>query len=89
MATLAGVRGVQHGEIRLQGEVLQNLARRARARRLAWLAQKDDDAFPTTVLEQVLVGRHPYLDRMAWESAEDEAIARAALQSTERMRACA
>jgi iron complex transport system ATP-binding protein len=79
MATLAGVRDAQHGVIRLQSDALENLSRRARARRLAWLAQQDDDAFPSTVLEQVLVGRHPYLDRMAWEGAEDEAIARAAL----------
>jgi iron complex transport system ATP-binding protein len=83
MATLAGVRGAQCGEIRLHDEVLQHLSRRERARRLAWLAQQDDDAFPSTVLEQVLVGRHPYLDRLAWESAEDEAIARAALRAVD------
>lgn len=83
MATLAGVRSAQRGDVRLHDRPLHAWSRRDRARRLAWLAQQDDDAFPSTVLEQVLVGRHPYLARLAWESAADEAIARAALRAVD------
>jgi iron complex transport system ATP-binding protein len=34
------------------------------------------DAFPATVLETALVGRHPHLGRWDWEGAADAAIAR-------------
>lgn len=37
------------------------------------------DSFPASVLETVLVGRHPHLSRWAWEAADDVAVAQAAL----------
>jgi len=43
----------------------------------------DSDAFPATVLESVLVGRHPHLSRWQWESAEDVRIAREALAAAD------
>ena len=43
------------------------------------LPQDTVDAFPATVLETALVGRHPHLSRWQWESAADVGIARAAL----------
>jgi iron complex transport system ATP-binding protein len=33
-----------------------------------WLPQSRGDAFASTVLETVLVGRHPHLERWGWES---------------------
>lgn len=83
MATLAGAIAAEHGEIRLLGERLDRYGPLERARLLAWLAQRDEDPFPATVLETVLVGRHPYLGRMQWESAEDEAIACAMLSDVD------
>ena len=79
MATLAGARAPQCGELHLQGQRLTDYAPRQRAQRLGWLAQRDDDPFPATVLETVLAGRHPHLDRLTWEGEEDAAIARTAL----------
>jgi len=81
MATLAGMRGPERGEILLDGRPINRHSPRERAHWLGWLAQRDDDYFPATVLEKVLVGRHPFLNRMAWESTEDEAIARDALNA--------
>jgi iron complex transport system ATP-binding protein len=43
------------------------------------LAQDLEDAFVTTVLEMVLLGRHPHLALWQWETAEDERIARESL----------
>lgn len=37
------------------------------------------DSFPASVLELVLIGRHPHLSRWAWEGADDAAVAQAAL----------
>ena len=45
----------------------------------AYLAQHQSDPFASTVLETVLVGRHPHLGRWDWESATDRRIAAAAL----------
>ena len=39
--------------------------------------------FPATVLESVLVGRHPHLSRWQWESADDVRIAREALAAAD------
>ncbi|MDR0634939.1 MAG: ABC transporter ATP-binding protein [Azoarcus sp.] len=43
------------------------------------LPQRQLARFAASVLETVLVGRHPHLGRWGWESARDVAIARAAL----------
>jgi iron complex transport system ATP-binding protein len=76
--TLAGMRGTT-GEILIEGRALRDWPRRALARSLALLTQDTEDAFPSTVLEAVLVGRHPHLDFWQWEAEPDRQIARAAL----------
>jgi ABC-type transport system involved in cytochrome c biogenesis ATPase subunit len=77
--TLAGLRPPQAGEIRLDDRPLVELERRAIARRLGLMPQDTPDPFPATVLETALLGRHPWLSRWQWESADDEALARQAL----------
>ena len=39
------------------------------------------DSFSATVMELVLIGRHPHLSRWAWEGADDAAVASQALQA--------
>ena len=77
--TLAGLRVPQEGAVLLDGTPLGHLSRRAVALRLGLLAQDLEDAFVTTALEMVLIGRHPHLGMWQWETAEDERIAREAL----------
>ena len=77
--TLAGLRSPEAGEVRLSGETYARLGPRPAARQRGLLLQHQGDAFPASVLETVLVGRHPHLSRFAWEGAEDGRIARAAL----------
>jgi iron complex transport system ATP-binding protein len=79
--TLAGLRAPQAGEIHLDGVPLQHLSRRAIAVRLGLLSQDLEDAFVTTALEAVLIGRHPHLALWQWESAHDEQLAREALRT--------
>ncbi|MFG1489680.1 ABC transporter ATP-binding protein [Oceanospirillum sp. HFRX-1_2] len=78
--TLAGLREADQGEVLLQGKPLQQLKNRQRAQQLGFLLQDDSTAFPATVLETALQGRHPHMGLFSWESAEDEAIAMAALE---------
>jgi iron complex transport system ATP-binding protein len=77
--TLAGLRAPARGSVLLDGEPLASWPRRALARRLGLLTQTTEDPFPSTVLDSVLVGRHPHIDFWRWESAADRTIARAAL----------
>jgi iron complex transport system ATP-binding protein len=79
MHTLAGLRSPSSGEIRLDGRSLSDWPQRARARSIGLLTQTTEDPFPSTVLETVLIGRHPHIGFWQWESDEDRRIASAAL----------
>jgi len=67
------------GTIQLGGRPLAAYGRRELARRLALVPQDFTIHFAFTVLEVVLMGRHPYLPRFGSVSAEDLAIAEAAM----------
>jgi iron complex transport system ATP-binding protein len=77
--TLAGLRQPQSGAVYLDGAPFERLSRRAVALRLGVLAQDLEEAFVTTAMEMVLIGRHPHLALWQWETADDERIAREAL----------
>ena len=79
--TLAGLRAPARGTVTLDGEPLANWQRRALARKLGLLTQTTEDPFPSTVLDSVLVGRHPHIDFWRWESDADRAIAHEALKA--------
>ncbi|HTJ97559.1 MAG TPA: ABC transporter ATP-binding protein [Rhodocyclaceae bacterium] len=76
---LAGLRQVDSGSISLDQRELSVYPPRELARWRGYCAQHQHDAFPATVLETALIGRHPHLDRWAWESAHDELLAKQAL----------
>jgi iron complex transport system ATP-binding protein len=83
LATLAGLRPQQGGRLSVAGLALPHAGMGAGARAMArvrgYLSQHQFDPFASTVMETVLVGRHPHLGRWDWESAEDRRIAEAAL----------
>jgi len=81
--TLAGLRAAAGGEVLLDGAPLLQLKRRSVALRLGLLPQDLEDAFVTTALETVLIGRHPHLALWQWETAEDERLAREALAAVD------
>lgn len=78
--TLAGLRAPAAGEVMLDATPLGDLPRRTVAQRLGVLLQESHDAFPATVWETVLTGRHPYLGRWQSESTQDIALAHDALE---------
>lgn len=81
--TLAGLRSPTAGTIEFLGRSVASTGRRELARCRGLLPQDNNDAFPATVLETVLIGRHPHLSRWRWEGAEDLRIARAALAAAD------
>jgi iron complex transport system ATP-binding protein len=79
---LSGTRTPASGQVLLDGAPLRERSRRAIAQRIAVVPQETHLAFDYTVLELVLMGRHPYLGVFELEGPQDVAIARDALGAT-------
>lgn len=79
LMTLAGLRRATVGQVGLLGEDVFAARRQSIARHLALLPQFVEDIFPSTVMDTVLIGRHPHIERFKWESQQDHAIAMSAL----------
>lgn len=83
--TLAGLRPPSQGKVLYDGRSLDWYPAKQRARRIGVLLQQTEELFPSTVLQTVLCGRHPYLadtlwqELWQWESEQDIEQARQAL----------
>lgn len=78
--TLAGLRQPDRGTIHYRDRPLTQYSSRSLAKQRGLLFQDKADPFPATVMETVLIGRHPYIENWQWESANDIDRARQALQ---------
>jgi iron complex transport system ATP-binding protein len=81
--TAVGLREAQGGAMRLAGKALADWPAAEAARQRGFLPQTFHDAFSASVLESVMLGRHPYLSRWQWEGEEERAIALAALDAVD------
>jgi iron complex transport system ATP-binding protein len=79
---LAGMLAPHGGAVTLNGAPLRHLTRREIARRIAVVQQETHPAFDYTVMEMVLMGRHPHLGLLQLEGPRDLALARDALEAT-------
>ena len=79
---MAGVLRPHKGSIALNGRLLAGISRRALARQVAVVPQETHPAFDYSVLEMVLMGRHPHLGAFQLEGPEDIAIAQDSLAAT-------
>lgn len=73
--TLAGLRQPQSGQVFLNNKPVSEFKRHEIARQIAILLQTHQDPFPGKVIEHVLIGRHPHLKALQWESESDYKIA--------------
>lgn len=71
------------GRIELDGKPLSSLPRREIAKRIAVVAQENETRFPITVREFVLAGRFANGSAFGWESGDDAAAAKQALNECE------
>jgi iron complex transport system ATP-binding protein len=79
---LSGTRQPHSGQVLLDGTPLPQLSRRAVARRIAVVPQETHLAYDYTVMEMVLMGRHPHLGLFELEGPNDISVARDALAAT-------
>lgn len=73
--TLAALRNAEAGDVELDGKPINTFSRRAVAQRMALLPQNSEDIFPATVFDTVLIGRHPHIEPLRWESSHDRQFA--------------
>jgi iron complex transport system ATP-binding protein len=79
LRALAGLRPQDAGEVNINGRALPAWPLGELARMRAWLPQSRGDAFAYSVIDTVLVARHPYQGGRYWEGEEDHAAALASL----------
>jgi iron complex transport system ATP-binding protein len=79
---MSGTRRPWRGRVWLDDRPVEHLARGDLARRIAVVPQETHLAFDYTVLEMVLMGRHPHLGLFEVEGPGDVAVAREALEAT-------
>lgn len=77
---LAGLRPPLAGRVLLDGIELPRVGHANRARKVGLLLQEEAAAFWGTLLDYVLLGRYPHRRWMLGADAEDEALARAAIE---------
>jgi len=80
--TLAGLRKPETGKVLLDGEPLENLTHRQRARHIGILFQDYEVLFPGSVIDTVLTSRYPYSGwtQLFSDSDQDRFIATRALK---------
>ena len=76
---MAGLIKPLSGRVEVDGQEVSELDPRARAQRIALVAQESELLFPLRVWEYVLQGRYPYGKRLRFESDEDSLFAANAL----------
>ncbi len=81
--TLAGIRPAETGSIKLNGKNLDEHSRHQISLNLALLPQYTEDIFPATVLDTVMIGRHPHIGRFQWETPADREIAEDSLRQVD------
>jgi len=79
---MAGVLRPHEGAITLDGRDIDGISRRKLARYIAVVPQETHPGFDYSVLEMVLMGRHPHLGAFQLEGPEDIAIAHESLSAT-------
>jgi len=77
---LAGLRQPDTGMVLLHDRPLSSYDSKSLATHVGILFQDSQDTFPATVLETVLMGRHPHLPYWSWETAADIRVCMSALE---------
>jgi len=83
LRALAGLVPPKAGKILLDGKPIDSFDRREAARRVGYLAQKHEPAFPFRAEETVMMGRYPHQGRLAPETEADRAAVETALRDVD------
>ena len=79
---MGGVLKTDSGSIQFKKTSVSKINKKLFAQSVSWIPQDHPMVFPFKVSEIVMMGRHPYLSALAFESEEDFDIARRAMEIT-------
>ncbi len=79
LAAMAHYLPLDFGRVELFGQPIASYSALDRARILSWLPQQEPDVLSVTVLERVMLGRHPFVSRLFIDGVQDLRIAEDAL----------
>lgn len=79
LAAMVDYLPVDAGYVELAGKPIRQRAPQTRARLLSWLPQYEPDTLSVTVLERVLLARHPFVDSFFRDARSDVEAAELAL----------
>ena len=77
--TLSHLRDEHDGNIFIKNKNISQMKRKSISQTIGIQLQHSEDPFPTTVLETVITGRHPYIANWQWEDESDLQITKKAL----------
>jgi len=83
LLALAGLWAAASGRVQVRGLPLAAWGAGELARVRGFLPQSVHDAFSASVLDAVVIGRHPHVPRWHWEDEADRALARRALEDVD------
>jgi iron complex transport system ATP-binding protein len=79
---MAAILKSNSGSIDFKGAPVSRISKKIFAQSVSWIPQDHPMVFPFKVSEIVMMGRHPYLSALSFESEEDFDITRHAMETT-------
>lgn len=80
MKCISKVHDMTSGSVSVDGNDISRMKPAEVAKLVATVPAEAGQTFGTTVMDMVMLGRYPYVDRVWWETREDEAKVREALR---------
>lgn len=79
---MGGIFKPDSGSVQFKESPITRINKKLFAQSVSWIPQDHPMVFPFKVSEIVLMGRHPYLSPLSFESSEDIEISRKAMETT-------
>lgn len=79
---MGGILEPDSGSVQFKESPITRINKKLFAQSVSWIPQDHPMVFPFKVSEIVLMGRHPYLSPLSFESSEDIEISRRAMKTT-------
>ena len=79
---MGGILKPDSGNIKFKGSETRRISKKIFAQSVSWIPQGNPMVFPFKVSEVVLMGRHPHLSALSFESNEDFNISQRAMETT-------
>ena len=82
LKVMGGILEIDSGSIQFKKSHVSKINKKLFAQSVSWIPQDHPMIFPFKVSEIVMMGRHPYLSPLSFESKEDFDITRRAMETT-------